>query len=130
MASVIAWVNGHDPAKLLIIAIGTVPMILVAISGSDAIVLVLLLAAAAIWGGGGYWVGNRTWLLIPLVAMAVEIAIAIPFTLADSHAEETPLSVIVEAPFWTGIPALLAAWVGQRLKRARATTARPGRRTE
>lgn len=128
--SVVAWVNRHDVAKLLLITIAAVPVILLTVLGPSGVFLVVLLAAPALWGVGGYWVGNRTWLFIPLGAMAVEIAIAIPLTLADPQAGETPLSVILEAPFWTGAPALVAAWVGHRMRRRRAATARSGGRSD
>lgn len=36
----------------------------------------------------------------------------------DSNAMETPLSIILEAPFWTGIPTVLGAGIGYLIKRA------------
>jgi hypothetical protein len=60
---------------------------------------------------GGYWLGGR-WFLVPLVAMAVEIAIAAPITLLAPDGGETPISVVLEAPFWTGMPAFLGALLG------------------
>lgn len=51
--------------------------------------------------------------------MLVEIALAIPASLRDPNALETPFSIVLEAPFWTGIPALLGAAIGYGLSRAR-----------
>ncbi len=62
----------------------------------------------------GYWLGAR-WFLVPLVAMGVEIAIAIPLTLLNPDGE-TPVSVVLEAPFWTGMPALVGAIVGGAMR--------------
>jgi len=59
----------------------------------------------------GYWVGAR-WFLVPLVAMGVEIVIAVPATLLAPTGGETPISVVLEAPFWTGTPAFVGALVG------------------
>ena len=48
--------------------------------------------------------------------MAVELAFAIPATMLDSTGGETPISVILEAPFWTGIPALFGAVIGVAMR--------------
>ena len=69
----------------------------------------------------GYWLGMPACLLVPLVAMGVEILIGIPATLMQPGGE-TPVSVILEAPFWTGVPSLIGALIGASL-RARLWTA-------
>ena len=53
----------------------------------------------------------------PFLAMLVELAWAIPASLRYPHAIETPLSLVLEAPFWTGIPACIGAGVGYPIKR-------------
>jgi hypothetical protein len=53
-----------------------------------------------------------TWFLVPLVVIGVEVVIGIPTTRLDPTAGETPISVVLEAPFWTGMPALFGALVG------------------
>ena len=63
----------------------------------------------------GYWLGPRAWFLVPLVAMGTEIAIGIPATLLQPDGE-TPISVILEAPFWTGMPSLIGALIGAALR--------------
>lgn len=63
----------------------------------------------------GYWLGPRAWFIVPLVAMGTEIAIGIPATLFHSDGE-TPISVILEAPFWTGMPSLIGAMIGAALR--------------
>jgi hypothetical protein len=66
---------------------------------------------------GGFWLGGRKWLLVPLLAMAVELIFAIPATIGDPTGGETPISVILEAPFWTGLPAFVGASIGALVRR-------------
>jgi hypothetical protein len=49
--------------------------------------------------------------------MLVEIAWAIPVSLRDPNALESPFSIVLAAPFWTGIPTLIGAGVGYLIKR-------------
>ncbi|NTU84751.1 MAG: hypothetical protein HGA45_36205 [Chloroflexales bacterium] len=119
------WVNTHDSGKLLLIALAAIPVLLLAIFGPGASSASLaLLVGMALCGVGAYWLGNWKWILIPLVVMLVEILIAIPLSLADPNPGETPISVILEAPFWTGIPALIGAGVGYGIKRGVAAATR------
>lgn len=118
MNATVQWVRQHDSGKLLLIALVAIPVLLLAIFGPGASSYSLALLAGLVFCGvGGYWLGNWKWILIPLVVMLVEILIAIPLTLVDPNAGESPISVILEAPFWTGIPALLGAGVGYGIKR-------------
>ena len=78
----------------------------------------------------GYWLGSRSWFLVPIVAMGIEIAIGIPATLVHPDGE-TPISVVLEAPFWTGVPSLIGALIGGALRavvdrRGRSAAHNPG----
>ena len=73
--------------------------------------LVILAIGIGFSAIAGYWLGAR-WFLVPLVAMAAEIVIAVPATLLDPTGGETPISVVLEAPFWTGLPAFVGALCG------------------
>lgn len=127
MNATMQWVRQHDSGKLLLIALAVIPVILLAIFGPGAASYSLaLLAGMALCGVGGYWLGSWKWILIPLVVMLAEILIAIPLSLNDPNPVETPISIILEAPFWTGIPALIGAGVGYGIKRGVAV-ASPGR---
>ena len=99
-------------AKCLAIAVLMVPVMLwVLFTDGEAFPLVLAygLGVSAL---GGFALGGWKWLLVPVLAMAVELAFAIPATLLDPGGGETPVSVILEAPFWTGLPALIGAAIG------------------
>lgn len=112
------WVRDHDSGKLLMVGLVAIPVLFLAIFGpGDSSGILALLAGVGFCGVGGYWLGNWKWILIPLVVMLVEIVIAIPLSLADPNAMETPISIILEAPFWTGIPALIGAGAGYGMKR-------------
>lgn len=115
-----AWVNQHDSAKLFVIWLGAIVVILSAItvSGSELFFLAMLVGVV-LAGVGAFWLGNWKWIYIPLLAMLAEIVCAIPLSLSDPNAIETPLSIILEAPFWTGIPALLGAGLGYGVSRSR-----------
>ena len=121
MDSLTRWINRHDGLKLALLVLAMVPVMLVAIGASDNLdpLMGIWLLGVALCAAGGYWLGNWKWVLIPLLAMLVEIALAIPASLRDPNALETPLSIVLEAPFWTGIPALLGAAIGYGLSRAR-----------
>jgi hypothetical protein len=98
-------------AKLLTVAALSalvVAGVLLATPDTFFFVLALGIAFSAVCG---YWLGAR-WFLVPLVAMVVEIAIAVPLTLFNPSGGETPISVVLEAPFWTGVPALVGALIG------------------
>ena len=94
VAAVIAGVLLYPEAFLFFLALG-------------------LLACVA----AGFWRGSRAWFLVPLVAMGIEIAIGIPATLVYPDGE-TPISVVLEAPFWTGLPSLIGALMGAALRAA------------
>ena len=47
-----------------------------------------------------------------VLVLGVELVFAIPATLLDPTGGETPISVILEAPFWTGAPAFVGAMIG------------------
>jgi hypothetical protein len=59
----------------------------------------------------GYCVGAH-WFLVPLVAMGIEIIITVPGTPLAPTGGETPMNVVLEAPFWTGLPAFVGALFG------------------
>jgi hypothetical protein len=86
----------------------------VLLSDPEAFLLFLLLGLATC-ALAGYWLGWPACFLVPLVAMGVEMVIGIPATLVQPGAE-TPISVVLEAPFWTGIPSLVGALVGAGLR--------------
>ena len=107
------WANRHDSAKLLVIALILLPtMFLAGLVGESLLFLVLLLGGMVLCGIGAYWLGNRKWLFIPLLAMLVFIILAVPATIGDPSSGETPFSMIIESPFWAGLPALIGASVG------------------
>jgi hypothetical protein len=98
-------------AKVLAIAgISGLTIVGVLLVPSD-LFLVVLATGIGFSAIAGYWLGAR-WFLVPLVAMAAEIVIAVPATLLDPTGGETPISVVLEAPFWTGLPALVGALFG------------------
>jgi hypothetical protein len=98
-------------SRLLAIAGLCAVVIAGAVLGPPELFFFVLAIGIAFSGVAGFWLGAR-WLLVPLIAMGVEILIAAPATLVDPSAGETPISVVLEAPFWTGIPAFVGALVG------------------
>ena len=101
--------------KLLVTAALTAPvMVALFVTDENGFVFVAI-AGLIVWGLAGFWVGAPACFVLPLVAMAVEIAIFIPATLIHP-VEETPFSVVVEAPFWAGAPSLIAATIGGALR--------------
>jgi hypothetical protein len=98
-------------AKLLTIAGLSVLAIAGVLLGPPDMFLFVLAAGMGLSAIAGYWVGAR-WFLVPLVAMGVEIIIAVPATLLAPTGGETPISVVLEAPFWTGLPAFVGALFG------------------
>ena len=99
-----AWAKLLATAALMAAVIGGVLL------NPEAFPLFLTLGVV-ICSVAGYWLGSPLCLLVPLVAMGVEIVIGIPATLVQPGAE-TPISVVLEAPFWTGIPSLIGALIG------------------
>jgi hypothetical protein len=93
-----------------------IPLMLLAVSSSDLLVSVMLLGMV-LCGYAAYWLGNWKWLLIPVLAMLVEIACAVPLAIQDQTGGETPMSILLEAPFWTGLPTMIGASVGYMFKR-------------
>jgi hypothetical protein len=100
-------------AKLLTIAGLSALAIAGALLGPPDMFMFLVIAGLgmAVSAIGGYWLGAR-WFLVPLVVMGVEIVIGVPATLLDPTAGETPIGVVLEAPFWTGLPVFVGALVG------------------
>lgn len=119
MNTISTWVNQHDTAKLLLITLVIAPVVVLSLAVSNGLETFALLGAMGmvLCAVGAYWIGNWKWIFIPLLVM---LAWIIPFSIAsqyDPNAMETPLSIIVEAPFWVGIPALIGAGVGYLIKR-------------
>lgn len=119
MAGITRWVNYHDSVKLILITLAMVPAMLMIVPNSDnsSLFPAFVLVGVAFCGIVAYWLGNWKWICIPLIAMLVEIAVAVPIALRDPQALETPMSIVLEAPFWTGLPALLGAGIGYAIKR-------------
>lgn len=118
--NIVQWVNRHDSVKLILITLAMFPVMRVAIAAANDLdpFFWVVLAGMALCAAAAYWLGNWKWLLIPLLAMLMEIVCAIPISLRDPNAMETPLSIVLEAPFWTGIPTLIGAGIGYLIKRA------------
>jgi hypothetical protein len=116
MDTILTWSNRSDSRKLALITLVMFPLMLVALSSDDLLVGIMLLGAV-LCGYAAYWLGNWKWIALPLLAMAVEIICAVPLVMRNQGAGETPVSVILEAPFWTGIPTFIGAGVGYLAKR-------------
>jgi hypothetical protein len=122
MNTVAMWTNRHDYAKLILITLVMIPVMLVAVAAASPDVFgsvvspdlfgPVVLAGMALCAVAAYWLGNWKWIFIPLLAMLVEIVLAVPVSLRDPNAGETPISIVLEAPFWTGIPTFIGAGVG------------------
>jgi hypothetical protein len=117
MNRVAMWVNHHDYAKLMLITLAMIPVMLLAVATADDLSWFLVLAGMALCAVAAYWLGNWKWLLIPVLAMLVEIICAVPAVMRDPNTGETPVSIVLEAPFWTGLPALIGAGVGYLFRR-------------
>ena len=127
MHTVALWAKGHDYAKLILITLVMLPVMFVAVAAASPDLFSstvspdlfgpVVLAGMALCGVAAFWLGNWKWILIPLLAMLVEIAFAVPVTLRVPNAGETPISVVLEAPFWAGIPTLIGAGVGYLCRR-------------
>lgn len=121
------WVNQRDTVKLILVTLVMIPFMLVAVSvagttaDNDLLFPVVGLIGMAICAGAAYWLGNWKWILIPVLAMLVEIAVAIPAVIREPTGGETPISIVLEAPFWTGLPALVGAGIGYLIKRVHAS---------
>ena len=111
------WANRHDYAKLILTTLVMIPLMLMVVTTADNLNWFLVLAGVALCAVAAYWIGNWKWIFIPVLAMLVEIVCAVPTVMRDPNAGETPISIILEAPFWTGLPALIGAGVGYLLKR-------------
>lgn len=109
----------NDGAKLLVIGLAMLlgmPVLIAAANGPNTFLAALALGLAAC-GLAGYWLGSWKWIFIPLLAMLAEIIFAIPLSLLDPQPVETPISIVLEAPFWTGLPALIGAGAGYLIRR-------------
>ena len=103
--------------KLILLAALMVPVMLWAVlTTTGGLFVVVLVYGVGVCALGGYLLRGWTWLLVPLLAMAVELAFAVPATMLDSSGGETPFSVVLEAPFWTGMPALFGAVIGVAMR--------------
>jgi hypothetical protein len=121
------WANRHDYAKLILITLVMIPVMFVAVaaasSASDFSIVSPDLFGSVMLGGmvlcalATFWLGNWKWTLIPLLAMLLEIAFAVPATMRAPNAGETPISVVLESPFWAGLPTLIGAGVGYLFKK-------------
>ena len=98
--------------KLAVIAALMVPVMLWVLLSDGQWFTLVLAYGIGVSALGGFWLGGWAWLLVPLLAMAVELVFAIPATMRDPGGGETPFSVILEAPFWTGAPAFAGALIG------------------
>jgi hypothetical protein len=117
MNRIATWANRHDYTKLIVITLAMIPVMLLVVATADDLSLFLVLAGVALCGVAAYWLGNWKWILIPVLAMLVEIVCAVPAVMRDPNAGETPISIVLEAPFWTGLPALIGAGAGYLFKR-------------
>jgi hypothetical protein len=113
------WLRALDSwalrGKLLVTAGLTAPVIVALFLADEQGFPLVAVLGLTLWALAGFWIGTPAFLLVPLVAMAVEIAIGIPATLIHPVGE-SPVSVILEAPFWAGVPSLIAASIGGALR--------------
>ncbi len=113
------WLRALDSwrlrGKLLLIAGLTVPVIVALFLTDERGFPFVAVLGLTLWAVAGFWIGTPGFLVVPLVAMAVEIAIGIPATVIHSVGE-SPVSVVLEAPFWAGMPSLIAATIGGALR--------------
>lgn len=116
----VSWVNRHDSLKLFLITLVMIPYMRLVMTASGDLdpFCFAVFGGVTLCGVASYWLGNWKWILIPFLAILVEIAWAIPASLSDPNAMETPLSIVLEAPFWTGMPTLIGSGVGYLIKRA------------
>ena len=101
--------------KLLVIAAsvaGAIAGVLLSVPDAFPFFLILGLIVCVV---AGFWLGPRAWFLVPLVAIGIEILIGVPTTVLYPDGE-TPISVVLEAPFWAGIPSLVGALIGAGLR--------------
>lgn len=116
MHAVALWANCHDWVKLILITLVLIPIMLLAgLAGGSALFWLPLLSGMLLCAVVAYWLGNWKWLLIPLLAMLVFVAIAVPAVMQDPSSGETPFSMVVESPFWAGLPALIGAGAGMAI---------------
>ena len=116
MNTIVTWANRSDARKLAVITLVMFLFMLVGVALED-MFLALILLGAVLCGYAAYWLGNWKWILLPLLAMLVEIICLVPVVMRDQGVGETPISVILEAPFWTGMPTFIGASCGYLMKR-------------
>jgi hypothetical protein len=113
MNEVVGWANSHDWVKLGLFTLLMFPVMLLAgVAGGTALFWTVVAVGVLLCGVFAYWIGNPRWLFIPLIAMLVFIALAVPMVLQDPGTGETPFSIVLESPFWAGLPALTGAVFG------------------
>jgi hypothetical protein len=98
--------------KLVVIAVLMAPVMLWVLFSNGQLFTLVLAYGIGISGLGSFWLGGWKWLLVPVLAMGVELIFAIPATMLDPSSGETPISVILETPSWTGAPAFVGAMIG------------------
>jgi hypothetical protein len=59
--------------------------------------------------------------------MLVFIVLAIPMVIQDPGTGETPFSIVLESPFWAGMPALTGALFGYLIYMSRHAVGKPQR---
>lgn len=116
MTTLFTWANHNDARKLVLFTLTMLPLMLIGVVSEDGFLPIILLEAV-LCGYMAYWLGNWKWLFLPLLAMGVEIVCLLPGAMQGSGAGETPFSIILEAPFWAGIPTLIGASIGYLAKR-------------
>lgn len=113
MNEAVRWANSHDWVKLGLFTLLMFPVMLLAgVAGGTPLFWTVVVVGVLLCGAFAYWIGNPRWLFIPLLAILVFIALAVPMVLQEPGAGETPFSIVLESPFWAGLPALTGAVFG------------------
>ena len=94
-----------------------VPVLAWLVFGDGRYFTVFLIYGLGVCALGGYWLGDRTWPLVPLLAMGAFLALALPTARLGRLGEELPLSLLLASPFWAGLPALVGSLIGVALRR-------------
>ncbi len=102
--------------KVAIVAALLVPVMAWVVFGDGSYFPLFLAYGLGVCALGGYWLGGLTWLLVPLLAMGTFLALAIPMAWRGQLGDETAFSMLLESPFWAGLPALVGSLVGVALR--------------